>query len=87
MIIIFSSIGLFGHKVFMMNVKQINSLYRQTATFNIESINQFVLLHLQVLIGSHMCLSEVCNKRDVTFLGNIWQWRQNRGKKLGAQID
>ena len=57
MIIIFSSIGLFGHKVFMMNVKQINSLYRQTATLNIESINQFVLLHLQVLIGSHMFLS------------------------------
>ena len=50
------------------------------------TINQFALQHSQVLIDPHMFSSQVRHKRDVTCLGNLCQWRQNRGKKLGAQI-
>ena len=36
-------------------------------------INQFVLLHLRVLIDSHMFSSQACLKRHTTCLGNLCQ--------------
>ena len=47
-------------------------------------VNQFVLLHLRVLIVPHMFSSKTCHKRDVTCLWNLGQWRQNR-QKVGAE--
>ena len=39
--------------------------------FSIELINQFVLLHLRVLIGPHIFYNRPRHKRYVTCLGNV----------------
>ena len=51
------------------------------------SYSQFGLLHLRVLIVPQTFWSWPRPKHDVTCLGNLYQWKQSRGKTFGAQID
>ena len=44
--------------------------------FSIELINQFVLLHLRVLIGPHIFYDRPRHRRYVTCLGNFCHWMQ-----------